>query len=83
MNITDKDMNPEKKDKLDTYSLSVDTLDYHSLLVTAVQEVLECRVGCHDDIARINGDAVQNYLPIHFHFLQFAYYKCEWWRLDI
>ena len=80
MNITDSNMSSQLREILHHYrdSLSVDMLDYHAVLVTAVREVLECRVRCHDDVARVKGRLLEDYLPNHFHFLQFAYYKCEW-----
>ena len=64
---------------LDHYmdALEQDTLDYHSVMAHAIRELLECRVHCHSDLARVQGDALEDYLPHHFHYLQFAYYKCE------
>ena len=77
MNITDSHMSQGMLEILDHYShlLSPDTLDYHSVLATAVREVLECRVRCYDDVARVKGEVLQDYLPHHFHYLQFSYYK--------
>ena len=79
MNITDSEMSQEMRDILAHYSqvLWIDTLDYHSVLTTAVKEVLRCRVRCHDDVARVKGEVLQDYFPHHFHYLQFSYYKCE------
>ena len=77
MNITDDNMSTTFQDMLDFYGLTVDMMDYYPLLMTAVKELLECRIRCHDDVARINGQVYENYLPNHFHYLQFSYYKCE------
>lgn len=80
VNITDRDMSQGMREIMDhyVYSLSVDMLEYHSVLATAVREVLECRVRCHDDMARVKGEVLEDYLPHHFHYLQFSYYKCKW-----
>lgn len=77
MNITESDMSQGMRDVLAHYSqlLTPDMLDYHTVMATAVREVLECRVRCHDDVARVKGEVLQDYLPHHFHYLQFSYYK--------
>lgn len=79
MNITDSNMTEGMREIMQHYStiLSADMLDYYSVLTTAIREVLECRVHCHDDVARIKGQVRKDYLPIHFHYLQFSYYKCK------
>ena len=79
MNTTEPDMSDGMREILDYYkpALAPDTLDYHSVLTFAVRELLECRVRCHDDVARVRGEVLGQYLPHHFHYLQFSYYKCE------
>lgn len=77
MNITEPNMSAGMRAVLDHYmdALEQDTLDYHSVMAHAIRELLECRVHCHSDLARVQGDALEDYLPHHFHYLQFAYYK--------
>ncbi|CAI8055374.1 Cartilage-associated protein [Geodia barretti] len=77
MNTTEPDMSDGMREILDYYkpALAPDTLDYHSVLTFAVRELLECRVRCHDDVARVRGEVLGEYLPHHFHYLQFSYYK--------
>lgn len=79
MNITEENMTMGMREILEHYSnaLIPDTLDYYSVLAKAIKEVLECRVQCHDDVARVKGEVLGDYLPLHFHYLQFAYYKCK------
>ena len=79
MNITETDMNDGMREVLQHYtnSLRPDTLDYHSVFGTAIRELLQCRVRCHDDVARVKGKLLGDYLPHHFHYLQFSYYKRE------
>ena len=79
LNITEPNMSDGMREILDHYAniLQPDTLDYYSVLAFAVKEVLECRVRCHDEAARVRGEVLGDYLPHHFHYLQFAYYKCE------
>lgn len=80
MNITDEDMTEGMREIMEHYSTRIqpDMLDYYSVLTTAIREVLECRVRCHDDVARVKGKVLEDYLPHHFHYLQYSYYKCKW-----
>ena len=77
MNITEEHMSEVMQEILDYYApaLKPDMMDYHTVLATAIREVLECKVQCHDDMARVNGEVLEDYFPKHFHYLQFAYYK--------
>ena len=79
MNITEENMGEDMREILEYYAeaLTPDMLDYHSVLTRAIKEVLECRVRCHDDVARVKGVVLVDYLPHHFHYLQFAYFKCK------
>ena len=77
VNLTQKDMNLQKKAKFDEYSFVPDTMEYYQLLVTIITEVLACRVNCHRRVAIIEGEFVEQYLSSQFHYLQFNYYKCE------
>ena len=78
VNLTQEDMNPQKKAKFDDYSFVPDTMEYYQLLVTIIKEVLECRVSCPSRVATIEGKFVDKYLSSQFHYLQFDYYKCEY-----
>ena len=77
VNLTQKDMSLQKKAKFDEYEFVPDTMEYYPLLVTIVKEVLVCRIGCHEEMASKHLEVVENYLSLHFHYLQFCYYKCE------
>ena len=77
VNLTQRDMSPQKKAKFDEYEFVPDTMEYYPLMVTIVKELLECRIGCHGEMANNNLEVIENYLSVHFHYLQFCYYKCE------
>ena len=76
VNLTQRDMNPQKKAKFEEYSFVPDTMEYYQLLVTVIREVLACRVNCQRSMATIEGDFVNQFLSSQFHYLQFNYYKC-------
>ena len=77
VNLTQKDMNPQKKAKFEEYSFVPDTMEYYQLLGTVIREVLACRVNCQRSVAIIEGNFVNQFLSSHFHYLQFNYYKCR------
>ncbi len=78
VNLTQKDMNPEKWAKFLEYDFVPDSVEFYPLLETIVREELRCRVGCRDVVATINGELDEGYFSRHFNYLQFSYYKCEW-----
>ena len=39
--------------------------------------VLTCRTDCTDDLEKAGGEVREDYLPEHYNYLQFAYYKGE------
>ena len=40
-------------------------------------DVLQCRTSCPDELRKVKGIYVKNYLARHFNYLQMAYYKGE------
>ena len=65
----------QKKAKFDQHGLSVDSMEYYTLLTTIIRELLGCRIGCVKKLATVEGVHIDNYLENHFHYLQFNYYK--------
>ncbi|XP_037092514.1 prolyl 3-hydroxylase 2-like [Pollicipes pollicipes] len=37
--------------------------------------VLRCKIRCQDQLSKVNGNQLTDYLESHFHYLQFAYFK--------
>ena len=77
VNLTHQDMSPEKRAKFAEYDFVADTMEYYPLMVTIVRELLQCRIGCHVEMASNKLEVIENHLSLHFHYLQFCYYKCE------
>ncbi|XP_071505938.1 prolyl 3-hydroxylase 1-like [Diadema antillarum] len=50
-------------------------MDLYEAIANHYASTLYCKEQCEGWLARINGKQVEDYLPSHFHFLQFAYYK--------
>lgn len=74
-----RNLNPQKRAKFMEYNFVPDSVEFYPLLETLVREVLRCRLGCHDEVAMVNGERMEEgFLNQHFHYLQFCYYKCEW-----
>ncbi|XP_064394427.1 endoplasmic reticulum protein SC65-like [Halichondria panicea] len=77
INLTQPDMNEQKRKLFEEHSLVPDAMEYYDLLALIVQEVLSCRVGCMEQVATKEGEVIEGYLPVHFNFLQYSYYKLE------
>ena len=82
VNLTQKDMNPQKKAKYDEHEFVANTMEYYQLLVVIIRELLECRVDCHKRMATINAEFTEDYLSTHFHYLQYDYYKRKGMRIN-
>lgn len=77
INITGDDVSPEKDNKLEEYEILPDSLEYYELLRSIVLSYLKCRSDCRVRTATVDGEFFDKYLPGHFHYLQFNYFKCE------
>ena len=43
-------------------------------------EVLKCKVKCEENLMpSVGGFFVEKFVATMYHYLQFAYYKCEFW----
>lgn len=75
INITQHGMSAQKMAKFNQHSLTPNSMEYYTTLSHIVREVIGCRIGCADKLATVEGVRIDNYLPNHFHYLQFDYYK--------
>ncbi|XP_071955524.1 prolyl 3-hydroxylase 1-like isoform X2 [Antedon mediterranea] len=54
-----------------------DFLDLYEAISNHYASTLHCKEGCESVLANFEGAEYEKYLPQHFHFLQFAYFKVE------
>ena len=52
-------------------------IDSFACLPDHYASTLFCKDQCETWLATIHGKVVENYLPNHFHFLQYAYFQGE------
>lgn len=83
INITGDDVSPEKDEKLEEYDILPDSLEYYELLRSIILSYLKCRSDCRIRAATADGEFFDKYLPGHFHYLQFNYFKCELSKLVV
>lgn len=75
VNFTDPDMPESTYKLLEEMGFLPDSMEYNDLLKALIKEYLECRTGCQDKMATVNGQYYEKYLPGHFNHLQYTYYK--------
>ncbi|XP_033118540.1 prolyl 3-hydroxylase 1-like isoform X2 [Anneissia japonica] len=54
-----------------------DFLDLYEAISNHYASTLHCKEGCEAVLATLEEENYENYLPQHFHFLQFAYFQVE------
>ena len=79
LDLSQEGIGPQKLEKFDDYQFVVDSMEFYPLMTKIMKEVLNCSVSCHNRTATVHGVMIDKYLLSHFHYLQFNYYKSEFY----
>lgn len=77
VNMSRSDINKETMMKFEDLKITLDSMEYYTLLQNMIIVYLKCHTDCHKWMATVNGEYFDKYLAGHFHYLQYDYYKCK------